>query len=74
MSTRSWKQPTKGGAVIMALVALMWLANNLYAVLAEGFRATVWYWIIQVMNMLLLGFSFWRYRQAVKKSPKQSEP
>ncbi|WP_457946574.1 hypothetical protein ACTAQI_13635 [Pseudarthrobacter sp. alpha12b] len=73
MSTRNWKQPTKGGAVIMGLIAVMWLANNLYAVLAEGFRATVWYWIIQVMNMVLLGFSFWWYRQAAKKAPKQSE-
>ncbi|WP_156368447.1 hypothetical protein [Arthrobacter sp. Leaf137] len=73
MSTRNWSQPTKDGAVIMGLVAVMWLANNLYAVLAEGSRATVWYWIIQVMNLGLLGFSFWWYRRAAKKSPRQSE-
>jgi hypothetical protein len=72
MGTRNWKQPTKAGAVFMGLIAVMWLANNLYAVLAEGARATVWYWIIQTMNLALLGFSFWWYHRVTKKSPEQS--
>ncbi|MFF2346878.1 hypothetical protein [Pseudarthrobacter sp. NPDC058119] len=74
MRTRSWKRPTKGGAVIMGLVAVMWLANNLYAVLAEGAKTTVWYWVVQFMNLALLCFSFWWYHRAAKNShPSRTE-
>ena len=35
MGTRNWRQPTKAGTVFMGFVAVMWLANNLYAVLED---------------------------------------
>jgi xanthine/uracil permease len=72
MSARNWKQPTKVVAVLMGLVAALLFASNLYSVLAEGARATAWYWIVQVLNLALLVASFWWYYRASKKSPEQS--
>ena len=42
MGFRSNKQPTKVQAVFMGVFALLLFANNLFAALAEGAKATVW--------------------------------
>lgn len=72
MGTRNWKQPTKVEAMLMGLIALLLFASNLYGVLAEGAKASLWYWILQALNPALLAFSFWWYHRAAKNSPKQS--
>lgn len=72
MGTRNWKQPTKVQAVFMGLFAVLLFASNLYAVLAEGAKATVWYWIVQALDLALLAFSFWWYQRAAKNPPAQS--
>jgi hypothetical protein len=69
MGFRGNKQPTKVQAVFMGVFALFLFANNLYAVLAEGAKATVWYWVIQALNLALLAFSFWWYRRAANNPP-----
>ncbi|MBB6405406.1 hypothetical protein [Arthrobacter sp. AZCC_0090] len=72
MATRDWKQPTKVQAVFMGLFAVLLFASNLYAVLAEGAKATVWYWVVQALDLALLAFSFWWYHRAAKNPPAQS--
>jgi sterol desaturase/sphingolipid hydroxylase (fatty acid hydroxylase superfamily) len=72
MGTRDWKQPTKVQAVFMGLVAVLLFANNLNGVLAEGVKATVWYWVLQALDLALLAFSFWWYHRAAKNPPAQS--
>jgi hypothetical protein len=72
MGTRDWKRPTKVQAVFMGLFAVLLFASNLYAVLAEGAKATVGYWIVQAADLALLAFSFWWYHRAAKNPPVQS--
>jgi hypothetical protein len=71
MATGDWKKATKPQAVALGLFAVLLLANNLYAVLAEGARTTIWYWIVQIMDVGLLVFSVWWYRRAAKNPPSR---
>jgi hypothetical protein len=72
MDAGNKKHPTKVQAVFMGTFALLLLASNFYGVMAEGAPETVWYWIIQTMNLALLAFSLWWYRRAAKNPPSQS--
>ncbi|MFP3463528.1 hypothetical protein R5O87_22040 [Arthrobacter globiformis] len=72
MGFMSNKPPTKVQAVFMCVFAVLLFASNLYAVLAEGAKATGWYWVIQTLNLALFAFSFWWYRRAAKNPPAQS--
>lgn len=67
--TTQWKnQPTKGQAVFMAVIALLWMASNAAAVLVGGRPATVFFWLVMAMNVVLLGVSVWMYLRAAKIS------
>jgi hypothetical protein len=59
------KQPTKGQAVVMAVVALLFLLNNI-STLFEGRPMTVFFWISVALDLSLLVLSLWLYRRAVK--------
>lgn len=65
----SWlkKQPSNGQSLFMAVVALLLLASTVFAVVAEGRRATVFYWVAVVIDVALLGLSIWLYRRAGKQ-------
>lgn len=64
----SWlkKQPSKGQSLFMAVIALLLLASTVFAVVVEGRRATVFYWVTVVIDVALLGLSIWLYRRAGK--------
>lgn len=66
MSTPRKNQPTKGQAVFMAAVALLWMASNTVSVMVEGRPATLFWWLIMAMNIVLLGVSVWLYWRAAK--------
>jgi hypothetical protein len=66
MGARDWKRPTKPEAVLMGTFAVLYFASNLYAVLAEGAKATGWYWAAQALNVCLFVFSIWWYHRAAK--------
>ena len=72
MGAWDWKRPTKTEAVLMGVFAVLLSASNLYAVLAERARATVWYWAVQALNLALFVFSVWWYYRAAKLPPNQS--
>ncbi|WP_136017909.1 hypothetical protein [Arthrobacter silvisoli] len=65
-------QPTKVQAVVMGIFALALLANNTVAVMFEGRRATLAYWILQILDLALLLMSIWWYRRAAKTPPTRS--
>lgn len=67
MGARRRKWPTKGQALTMGIVALLWLANNAYAVLAEGRPATGIYWGTQALNVAVLTVCLWLYLRAAKR-------
>jgi uncharacterized membrane protein len=68
MTTGRKNQPSKGQAVFMAVIALLWMANNAMAVLAEGRQATVFFWLVMALNVILLGVSVWLYFRAARTS------
>jgi hypothetical protein len=67
MGARRRKWPTKGQALTMGIFALLWLANNAYAVLAEGRPATGFYWGMQAVNLAVLAVCLWLYIRAAKR-------
>ena len=70
----SWikKQPSKGQAMFMAVIALLLLASTMFAVLVEGRRATAFFWVVVVIDLALLGLSVWLYRRAAKTTDSRS--
>jgi len=72
MTTQRKNQPTKGQAVFMAAIALLWLASNAVAVLVEGRPATVFFWLVMAMNVVLLGVSVWMYLRAARNARTSS--
>jgi hypothetical protein len=69
----SWikKQPSRGQALFMAVIALLLLASTVFAVAVEGRRATVFFWVAVVMDLALLGLSIWLYRRAARATDAQ---
>ncbi len=56
----------------MAAIASLWLASNAVAVLVEGRPATVFFWFVMAMNVVLLGVSIWMYLRAARNSRTSS--
>lgn len=67
---RKW--PTKGQALILVVIALLWLVNNAYAVMVEGRSPTGFYWGIQALNVAVVLVGLWLYRRAVKRTPSDT--
>ncbi|MCA4135646.1 hypothetical protein [Arthrobacter sp. M4] len=65
------KQPTKGQALFMGVIALLLATNIVVAVLVEGRPATVLFWIVLAMDLILVAMSLWLYRRAVKRPPTE---
>jgi hypothetical protein len=70
MGAREKKRPTKVQTVFTGLLALLLLTNTAMGVLVEGRPATVFFWIVVVLDLSLLALSLWLYRRAVKLPPK----
>jgi hypothetical protein len=68
MSALRKNQPSKGQAVFMAVISLLWMASNAVAVLVEGRPATLFFWLAMAMNIVLFGVSVWLYRKAARIS------
>ncbi|UZX02704.1 hypothetical protein F8G81_08815 [Arthrobacter sp. CDRTa11] len=68
MSALRKNLPTKGQAVFMAVMSLLWMASSAVAVLVEGRPATLFFWLVMAMNIVLFGVSVWLYRKAAKIS------
>lgn len=68
MSSRRKNQPTKGQAVFMAVIASLWMVSNAVAVLVEGRPATLLFWFVIAMNVVLFGAAVWMYLRASKTS------
>lgn len=66
MSTPRKNQPTKGQAVFMAVMSLLWMASNTMSVMVEGRPVTLLWWLAMAMNVILLGVSVWLYWRATK--------
>lgn len=68
MSALMQNQPSKGQAVLIGVISFLWLASNAVAVLVEGRPATLFFWLVLAMNIVLFGVSVWLYRKAARIS------
>lgn len=71
MGVRDKMQMTKGAALFVGIMALLFLANNVWGLFEGGPRNLVLVWIAIAVDIALLGYAVWGYRQAAKRATKQ---